>query len=249
MKYIIKESQYVYLLENLEKNKKFLTNVMGVDFTGKIEKVKSLYDVPYNFYRKGFFTMSDVASYLKRFGPMYVIELDDKKYIYQDRGRYESFIGEDGSIYEDKIPEKLGIDVMGLRFSDIIDMYSNDGEPLNENTDKNKKFLTNHMDYDFTDKIQMVTSSYDVPMSFDEGISPELIGRFLNYWGPMYLVNIKGKKYLYQDRGDFEWFLGEDGYDYVDNEITDKLNIDELGLRFSDIIDMYFNEGKDQPTS
>ena len=100
------------------------------------------------------------------------------------------------------------------------------------------------MGMDFTDKIQKVTSSYDVPMEFDEGISPELIKMFLNHWGDMYLFDLDGKKYLYQDRDEFEWFLGEDGYDYVDNEITEKLNIDVMGLRFSDIIDMYFNEGE-----
>jgi len=62
----------------------------------------------------------------------------------------------------------------------------------------------------------------------------------------MYLVNINGKKYLYQDKGDedgkFEWFLGEDGIDYVDDEIPEELGISVLGLRFSDIVDLYFNE-------
>ena len=73
---------------------------MGVDFTGKIEQVTSVYDVPYSFYRKGIFTMPDVASYLNRFGPMYIIELYGRKFIYQDRGRYESFISEDGIVYD-----------------------------------------------------------------------------------------------------------------------------------------------------
>lgn len=114
------------LTEDVNKNKKFLTNVMGVDFTGNIQQVTSLYDIPYTFYRKGIFTMPDVASYLNRFGPMYIIELYGRKFIYQDRGRYESFISEDGIVYEDKIPEQLGIDVMGLRFSDIIDIYFNE---------------------------------------------------------------------------------------------------------------------------
>ena len=112
--------------ENVDKNKKFLTNVMGVDFTGKIEQVTSVYDVPYSFYRKGIFTMPDVASYLNRFGPMYIFELDGRRFIYQDRGRYESFISEDGIVYEDKIPEQLGIDIMGLRFSDIVNLYFNE---------------------------------------------------------------------------------------------------------------------------
>jgi hypothetical protein len=114
------------LKEDVDKDKKFLTSVMGVDFTGNIQQVTSLYDIPYNFYRKGIFTMPDVASYLNRFGPMYIIELYGRKFIYQDRGRYESFISEDGIVYEDKIPEQLGIDIMGLRFSDIIDIYFNE---------------------------------------------------------------------------------------------------------------------------
>jgi hypothetical protein len=116
------------LNEDVDKDKKFLTSVMGVDFTGNIQQVTSLYDIPYTFYRKGIFTMPDVASYLNRFGPMYIIELYGRKFIYQDRGRYESFISEDGIVYEDKIPEQLGIDIMGLRFSDIIDIYFNEGE-------------------------------------------------------------------------------------------------------------------------
>jgi hypothetical protein len=114
------------LKEDVDKDKKFLSNVMGVDFTGNIQQVTSLYDIPYTFYRKGIFTMPDVASYLNRFGPMYIIELYGRKFIYQDRGRYESFISEDGIVYEDKIPEQLGIDIMGLRFSDIIDIYFNE---------------------------------------------------------------------------------------------------------------------------
>jgi len=116
------------LNEDVDKNKKFLSNVMGVDFTGNIEQVTSVYDVPYTFYRKGIFTMPDVASYLNRFGPMYIIELYGRKFIYQDRSRYESFISEDGMVYQDTVPEQLGIDVMGLRFSDIIDIYFNEGE-------------------------------------------------------------------------------------------------------------------------
>ena len=113
---------------------------------------------------------------------------------------------------------------------------------IKESVDKNKKFLIDVMGMDFTDKIQQVTSSYDVPMSFDDGIAPSTINMYLNYWGPMYLVNIKGKKYLYQDRGDFEMFIDEEGYDYVDGEVLEEIGIGVLGLKFSDIIDMFFNE-------
>jgi hypothetical protein len=65
----------------------------------------------------------------------------------------------------------------------------------------------------------------------------------LNFWGPMYLVNIDGENYLYQDRGDFEMFIDEEGY-WNKDEIPEKLGIGVLGLRFSDILDMFYNEGE-----
>jgi hypothetical protein len=112
---------------------------------------------------------------------------------------------------------------------------------LLENLNKNKKFLTKTMGIDFTNKIQMITSTYDVPNSFDDGIAPSTIRTYLNHWGPMYLFNIDGENYLYQDRGDFEMFIDEKGY-WNKDEIPEKLGISILGLRFSDIIDMYFYE-------
>ena len=112
---------------------------------------------------------------------------------------------------------------------------------LLENLDKNKKFLTKTMGIDFTNKIQMITSTYDVPNSFDDGIAPSTIRTYLNFWGPMYLVNIDGENYLYQDRGDFEMFIDEEGY-WNKDEIPEKLGIGVLGLRFSDIVNMYFEE-------
>ena len=109
-------------------------------------------------------------------------------------------------------------------------------------TEKDKRFLKNKLGIDFTGKILMITSTYDVPVEFDEYISRNLIRRYLNNYGPMYLFKLDGKKYLYQDIGKYEWFLREDGFDYTNNEIPEKLGIAIMGLRFSDIIDMYFKE-------
>ena len=108
--------------------------------------------------------------------------------------------------------------------------------------EKNKKFLKNKLGIDFTNGIQQVTSTYDVPMEFDYSISSDSIRRYLNNFGPMYLFELDGKKYLYLDVGVHEKFIDEDGNIYIENEIPEKLGIDEMGLRFSNILDLYFKE-------
>jgi len=113
---------------------------------------------------------------------------------------------------------------------------------IKESTDKNKKFLSNVMGIDFTDKIEQITSSYDVPMEFDRNIPSAMVNRYLNKFGPMYLFELDGHRYLYLDVGDHEKFIDEKGNVFIENEIPERLGIDIMGLKFSDIIDIYFNE-------
>jgi len=226
--------------ESNDKNKFFLKDKFGIDFTDKIKQITSTYDVPMEF-DEGI-GWDSIRRYLILWGPMYLFELNGMKYLYQTRFEDDWFCNESGFDFVDnEIPEELGIDILGLKFSDIVDMYFEEETPLNENVDKNKKFLISVMGMDFTDKIKQITSTHDVPTSFDDGIAPSTIRTYLNFWGPMYLVNINGKDYLYQDRGDFEMFIDEDGY-WNKDEIPEKLGIGILGLRFSDILDMYFEE-------
>jgi hypothetical protein len=189
-----------------------------------------------------------IRRYLNFWGPMYLIEIDGMRFLYQDRGdtdgRFEWFLGEDGIDYVDnEIIERLGIDIMGLRFSDIINMYFNEGETLNESTDKNKKFLTNHMGIDFTGKIEKVKSFYDIPYNFYKGFSTmSEVTSYLKRFGPMYFFELGDYEYLYQDRGNKDWFIDEYGHVYDKDEFLERLGLDVLGLRFSDIIDLYFKE-------
>jgi hypothetical protein len=114
---------------------------------------------------------------------------------------------------------------------------------LIESHNKVKSFLKNTLGLDFAGRIEQVTSSYDVPKAFfDVAIDPKTINMWLNYFGPMYLFELDGIKYLYQDKGDFEYFIDQEGYEYMDNEIPEKLGIAEMGFDFSDILDMYFEE-------
>jgi hypothetical protein len=128
----------------------------------------------------------------------------------------------------------------GLKVKKIVTM---DGViKLSESTDKNKKLINGIIGFDFSNRITQITSSYDVPMAFDECVGWESVRRWLNYFGPMYKFEFDGTEYLYQDRGDFEVFIDDGCYEYVDNEIPEKLGISIMGLRFSDIINMYFQE-------
>ena len=68
--------------------------------------------------------------------------------------------------------------------------------------------------------------------------------------GPMYVVKIRGDYYLYQDQSNFyqshndasfgEMFMSEDGKRDRSGKIPEELGLNEIGLRFSDIIDIFF---------
>jgi len=55
----------------------------------------------------------------------------------------------------------------GLVVSRIVDSTDND-VLLSESTDKNKKLINGIVGFDFSNRITQITSSYDVPMNFDE---------------------------------------------------------------------------------
>jgi len=130
MKIIITESQYHLLLEN--KNKKFLINVMGEDLTGKIKEIKDGSDIPKRF--RKYLELGNVKQQIDMVGPMYLVKIRGNYYLYQDQSKFyqshndssfgEQFWGEDGKRDRSgKILEELGLDVLGLRFSDIIDIF------------------------------------------------------------------------------------------------------------------------------
>jgi hypothetical protein len=268
MKVIISESQYVTIMEDIKKEryKKMVFGLLETMFgklsitdskdNGEIyqhaiydqngEDIADIYLGKYgNTGCKKDLTLSrDVTERLEGYVPYFRHKIFSKvliDYIYNELG-----IKCDCVQYDYDFENKVEIDDDGTEYdwtkSKTRKYNVKKKKKIKESIDKNKKFLIDVMGHDFTDNIQQVTSSYDVPMEFDDAIGPEMIRSFLNYWGPMYLFNLNGKSYLYQDRGDFEWFIDKGGYDYVDYEIQEELGINVLGLKFSDIIDMFFNE-------
>ena len=128
--------------------------------------------------------------------------------------------------------------------SSIMKYYMSQNLPnVSESYDKEKNFLRDNFGFDFFGRIKQITSTYNLPMVFIyECLSKDTINGYLNHWGPMYLFELDGVKYLYQNRGEFEWFMDENCDVFFDNEITEKLGIAEMGFRFSDILDIYFEE-------
>jgi hypothetical protein len=184
---------------------------------------------------------------VEKYGSVNFYINDNEEYTYYDDGtleimrniseRLDSWFNDSWKpVFKKWFEEHSGLEVKRIVTMDGV-------TTLNESVDieKNKKLINSIVGFDFTDKIQLITSTYDVPNSFDDGIAPSTIRTYLNHWGPMYLVKIDGENYLYQDRGDFEMFIDEDGY-WNKDEIPEKFGIAVLGLRFSDIIDMYFTE-------
>jgi len=130
MKIIITERQQKLLFES--KNKRFLINLMGEDLTGKIKEIKDGSDIPRRFHK--YLDLNGVKRQMDMVGPMYVVKIGGNYYLYQDQSNFyqshndasfgEMFIGEDGKRdYSGKILTELGLDELGLRFSDIIDIF------------------------------------------------------------------------------------------------------------------------------
>lgn len=107
---------------------------------------------------------------------------------------------------------------------------------------KLKDFIKKRFGIDLTNKIEMVQTKWDVPMEFDDAISGTLLNQYLNKYGPMFLIKIKNREYLYQDQSGHTFILHPSGFDFTELEFMKKLGIEDLGLSMRDLIDMYFEE-------
>ena len=105
-----------------------------------------------------------------------------------------------------------------------------------------KSFIKNKLGVDLTDRINIVTNKWELPMDFDKVISPRGLNEYLNNYGPMFFIETKNNLYLTQDRGrDNGWFTIDKYGGIVDeSEIMSDLGVDKLGLSMNDVISMYF---------
>jgi hypothetical protein len=107
---------------------------------------------------------------------------------------------------------------------------------------KLKTFLKKEFGVDFTGKIKQVTSNYDLPFVFDDYITPKLLNLYLNLNGPMYVIDVMGGLWLYQNQGDNIFLMNERGYNHSPEPLLHEIGIDVMGLSIDDLIDLYFEE-------
>jgi hypothetical protein len=105
-----------------------------------------------------------------------------------------------------------------------------------------KSFIKNKLGVDLTDRINIVTNKWELPMEFDGFMTPTILNKYLNNYGPMFAIETKDNMYLCQDRGkDYGWFTIDKYGGIVDeSEIMSDLGVDKLGLSMNDVIPMYF---------
>ena len=115
MKILINESD----LRNL------LVNRLGIDLTGKVKVLTSVYHIPMVF--DEFMDSHMVKVWMNNYGPMYLINLPDETLIYQKQGKIRERIllsSEGESYQEQEVLDKLGVPPMGLTLDDIVNTFA-----------------------------------------------------------------------------------------------------------------------------
>ena len=116
MKIIINESN----VRNL------LVNRLGVDLTGKVDMLTSIYHIPTLFV--DWIGEHILKVWLNNYGPMYLIHLPDEDILYQKQGkiRNEVLITTGGGISKtsQEILDKLGIPMIGLSLDDVVESFA-----------------------------------------------------------------------------------------------------------------------------
>jgi hypothetical protein len=110
--------------------------------------------------------------------------------------------------------------------------------------DKLKKFLKRQFGIDLTGNIEMITSSLQIPRIFFYHFTTTDLNRYLNKYGPMYIIKIDkdGEMFLIQDRGDSELYIYS-SRGYRINEVTffERIGMEPI-ISVMDLIDQYYRE-------
>ena len=101
-----------------------LVNRLGIDLTGKVKILTSVYHIPMEF--DEFISSTMVKILMDNYGPMYLINLPDEQILYQNQGKrgYLLFNSDGESYKEQEVLDKLGVPPIGLTLTDIVNTFA-----------------------------------------------------------------------------------------------------------------------------
>jgi len=171
--------------------KNFIQKKLGIDLSGRIKIVTNANDVPSEFMNR-YLSHPQYNRAMNSHGPFYHIIGNDLNFLVQPRSdeNGETWIGRtnDGEPANDSLVLKnLGLNMLGLSLSNIIDLYFNEDESdtISENITESKKFIDIIGDYmsinypNFTkENVKIVKARKNKPGVF----RPEMS---INYYNPV----------------------------------------------------------------
>ena len=106
--------------------------MLGQDLIDSIRTIDSAKELPKEFLKS--LGSWSIQQYIDAYGPLYYFVFNGESFIYKHRfkepkGEYEMFTNSKGkSFFNDEINNRLGLSDIGLRFLDVINTISNEGE-------------------------------------------------------------------------------------------------------------------------
>jgi hypothetical protein len=89
-------------------------------------------------------------------------------------------------------------------------------------------------------KIEMITSKYDIPSDFYTDFTWNTLRGLMNYWGPMYLLEIQEDRFLFQQQNDKNFWIVENIGQVIEPRVLESLSL--KGLDVNKVINLYFEE-------
>ena len=89
-------------------------------------------------------------------------------------------------------------------------------------------------------RIETITSKYDIPSDFYTDYRWDTLRGFMNYWGPMYLLEIQGDRFLFQQQDNKNFWIVENVGQMMESRVLESLSL--TGLDVNKVIDLYYTE-------
>ncbi len=105
-----------------------------------------------------------------------------------------------------------------------------------------KEMLRKIAGVDLTGKVDIVTSTYDLPMEFDNVMTPTVLRTYLNNFGPMFIIRGPKRTFLYQNQSGRVVIADSNDRTYSESSLMNHLGIPPMGLSIDDIINTYYEE-------